>query len=84
LAAQAAKEYFFETPILLILRSKVNKIGVSKIYCCQRRWNTFYTTSGPAGDFYTTPFYSSLHAAVKKYSLPCERARNIFLFLAVW
>jgi hypothetical protein len=32
LAAIAAKEYFFETPILLILRSKINKIGVSKSF----------------------------------------------------
>ena len=30
LAAGAAKEYFFETPILLILLRKINKIGVSK------------------------------------------------------
>ena len=30
LAACVAKEYFFETLILLILRSKINKISVSK------------------------------------------------------
>jgi hypothetical protein len=30
LAACAAKEYFHETPVLLILRSKINKTGVSE------------------------------------------------------
>jgi len=30
LAAGTAKEYFFEAPILFILRSKMNKIGASK------------------------------------------------------
>jgi hypothetical protein len=30
LPACAAKEYFFETPILLILLSKINRMGVSK------------------------------------------------------
>jgi hypothetical protein len=29
LAACAAKEYFPETPVLLILQSKINKTGVS-------------------------------------------------------
>jgi len=45
LAACAAKKYFFEAPILLILLRKINKIGTSKDFICRRRrHNTFYTT----------------------------------------
>jgi hypothetical protein len=48
LAASAAKEYFFETPILLILLREINKIGVSK---------NFILSPKAAEYFYPTPRY---------------------------